>query len=224
MPNHGMTNQSVAVTLSELNRLPEALPYFERAMAAAPDDAAIRGNFAQTLHRMGRVPEAIQHYEASLRLNRRNHVTWSNLGKSHMSLGQFPRAAECFQQALKISPNYTDARWSLASVLDEIARSLASHPQTERRNGAEAVRLAEEACNLTGHREPVLLDTLAAAYAEAGRFEDAVKTAEKALELATAAKMTLRLDGIRTRLALYQAGRPYHHVSPTTAPDRTPAP
>jgi hypothetical protein len=64
---------------------------------------------------------------------------------------------------------------------------LAASPDDELRNGAEAVRLAEHACELTHYGEPLFIGTLAAAYAESSRFPEAVTTAEKAEQLATAA-------------------------------------
>jgi tetratricopeptide (TPR) repeat protein len=75
----------------------------------------------------------------------------------------------------------------LRRALNNLAWVLAASPDAELRNGAEAVRLAERACELTHYGEPLFIGTLAAAYAEAGRFPEAVTTAEKAEQLATTA-------------------------------------
>jgi Flp pilus assembly protein TadD len=77
------------------------------------------------------------------------------------------------------------------------------------RNGAEAVRLAERACELTQHRAPVLLGTLAAAYAEAGRFQEATETAEKARALALSVGQKQVAETNAKLLDLYRAGKPY---------------
>ena len=69
--------------------------------------------------------------------------------------------------------------------------------------------MAEKANQLTGSRQPEMLDTLAAAYAEAGRFPEAVQASQKALDLAYSADMVELAEEIETRLPLYQAGRPY---------------
>jgi hypothetical protein len=69
-------------------------------------------------------------------------------------------------------------------MLDELAWLFATYPDSRSRDGAEAVRLAEHACDLTGRKIPALLDTLAAAYAEAGDFSRAISTAEEALNRA----------------------------------------
>jgi len=70
--------------------------------------------------------------------------------------------------------------------------------------------LAERACSLTERREALLLGTLAAAYAEAGRFDDAVRTAREAMRVAQAAGQTNIVTRNRELLELYQAGRAYH--------------
>jgi hypothetical protein len=66
-------------------------------------------------------------------------------------------------------------------MLDELAWFLATDPDANARDGAEAVRLAERACALTDRRIPAFLATLAAAYAEAGDFSRAVAAGEEAL-------------------------------------------
>ena len=115
--------------------------------------------------------------------------------------GDARQAVNQYHQALTLKPDMVEA-------LNNLAWLLAAHPSDALRNGAEAVRLAERACELSERREPVLLGTLAAAYAEAGRFGDAVKTAEKARDLAA----TTGLKDVAARntelLELYRAGKP----------------
>src|ERR1019366_4434369 len=92
-------------------------------------------------------------------------------------------------------------------ALNNLAWMLASHPDPTIRNGKEAVELAERACRLTDNGQPFFLGTLAAAYAEAGRFNDAITTAEKARDLAK----QLGWNGVAERndylLDLYRAGK-----------------
>ena len=84
------------------------------------------------------------------------------------------------------------------------------------RDGAAAVKMAERANQLTGYREPEMLDTLAAAYAEAGRFPEAIQTAQKAVDLASSADKDELAKDIESRMHLYQAGRPYRVGLETT--------
>ena len=102
-----------------------------------------------------------------------------------------------------------------AMVVDTI--SMATNPKAELRNGAEAVRLAERACELSGGKEARFQGTLDAAYAEAGRFADALATAAKAHDLALAAGQPEIARQAEERVALYRAGKPYR----AAAPDRS---
>jgi tetratricopeptide (TPR) repeat protein len=97
-----------------------------------------------------------------------------------LALAQRPaEAAAEYQEILRRKPDWPE-------VLNNLAWLRATHPQAEARDGAEAIQLAERACELTQRQQAVFLGTLAAAYAEAGRFAVAIKTAETARELALA--------------------------------------
>ena len=127
-----------------------------------------------------------------------------------MALGQLGRTREAvaqYREALRLNPN-------LAGALNNLAWALAASPDDELRNGAEAVRLAERACELTHYGQSLFIGTLAAAYAEAGRFPEAVATAEKAEQLATTAGSKKPAGENRQRLELYRAGKPYHDPAP----------
>jgi hypothetical protein len=92
--------------------------------------------------------------------------------------------------------------------LNNLAWRLATDPDATNRNGAKAVQLAEFACTFTDRQTPVLVGTLAAAYAEAGRFKEAIETAQKARDLAKAAGQPEVAEKNRQLLELYQSGRP----------------
>jgi spermidine synthase len=117
--------------------------------------------------------------------------------------GDFAGAIARYRRALEIDPNLIEA-------LNNLAWLLATCPQASLRNGAEAVQLAEKACQITGYHRTVLVGTLGAAYAEAGRFPDAVATAQKACDLAAIFKEEQLVARNRELLQLYQAGQPYH--------------
>jgi 2-methylcitrate dehydratase PrpD len=95
-------------------------------------------------------------------------------------------------------------------LTNALAWCLATCPDADLRDGAEAVRLAEAACSATEQKVAELLDTLAAAYAEAGRFEDAVKAARQAIKLAEERQQQVDITGFKDRLSLYEAKKPYH--------------
>ena len=107
------------------------------------------------------------------------------------------------REAVRLKPDWVEA-------LNNLAWILATHEQKTIRNGADAVRLATRACELTGYQNVRLLGTLDAAYAEAGRFAPAIDTAQKGHALAVTAGENELADAARSRLKLYQAGKPYH--------------
>ena len=121
-----------------------------------------------------------------------------SLGNQH-----FPDAIKHYQRVLELDMNSIPALNDLA-----LLRATASDPQL--RNGKEAVLLAERACQLTQYKVPFLVGTLAAAYAEVGRFNDAIATAEKARTLALAQGQKEIAAKNEQLLELYKSGQAYH--------------
>ena len=93
------------------------------------------------------------------------------------------------------------------------------HARRENRDGARAVKLAEHACRLKQNRNPLYMGTLGSAYAEAGRFEEAIDVTRRATQLAGQAGQDKLVDSLRQRLLLYQKERPFHQ-SPEGAKPR----
>ncbi len=99
-----------------------------------------------------------------------------------------------------------------------MALVLATFSETRVRNGTKAVELAERADHLTGNSNPSISATLAAAYAEAGQFSNAITNAKRALQLATDQGNTALAEAIRAQITLYQAGLPYRYNSQPSVP------
>lgn len=111
-------------------------------------------------------------------------------------------SVSAYRIALRLKPDWPP-------TLNGLAWLLATSRDPRLRDGREAVRLAERACQLTGYREATILDTLAAAYAEAGHPEDAVRIATAALVLAHRTGQHELAGAITTRLNLYRSGRAF---------------
>jgi tetratricopeptide (TPR) repeat protein len=138
----------------------------------------------------------------------RNPNCWmaqSNLGNWLLDRGKQAEAEMHYHEALRLNPDFTDA-------LNNLAWLLATCPDASVRNGARAVPLAEHACVLTEYKQTIYVGTLAAAYAEAGRFDDAIATAEKAVRLAEQNHELELLQKNRELLELYRAHRAYHET------------
>jgi protein O-mannosyl-transferase len=108
-----------------------------------------------------------------------------------------------FKEAVRLDPNRP-------AFLNQLARLRATAGKAKFRNGPAAVKLAEKANQITAYRRVEMLDTLAAAYAEAGRFPEAIQAARKSLDLALTSGEKGLADLIVSRKRLYQAGHPYH--------------
>ncbi len=114
----------------------------------------------------------------------------------------YQNAVEHYRAALRLKPDAPD-------ILNNLAWLLATCPDDQVRNGAEAVQYAERACELTQNKQPVTLGTLAAAYAEVGRFDEAVATAQKACDLATQQNETILLQKNQALIEIYRAHKPW---------------
>ncbi len=126
----------------------------------------------------------------------------SNLGIALFKQSNLRSALEQFECALDIRPGWTAAANNLAWIY-------ATHPDPALRNGPRALQLAIEAARATGFKDASTLDTLAAAYAEAGNFDEAIKIAEQILVLAEAASDTARLEKTKPRLQSYRQHQPW---------------
>ena len=115
------------------------------------------------------------------------------------------------------------AKGDLPEALNNLAWLLATCADDHTRNGVEAVRSAERACQITRFKNANCLSTLAAAYAEAGRFPEAAATAELAMKQQTEAGETHRAEMNRQLLGLYRSGKPYHGTM-ASPPSRGPVP
>jgi len=129
------------------------------------------------------------------------------------SRGRWDEAIGQYGQVLQIEPAHLVTEKNLAWLR-------ATCPVTSLRNGQEALALAERANGRTGGKRPEVLDVLAAAYAELGRFPEAVASEGQALELAAQQNAQALVDVFRARLTLYQAGQPFRQDRPPSAPRR----
>lgn len=201
-PNYAEAHSNFANTLKQSSRVPEAIEQYEQALRIDPDMAGTHYNLAVTLEQAGRVQDAVGHYEHALRIDPQMAGAHFALGIALMRLSRHQEALSHFDQALRLKPDYVEAQNGLAWLL-------ATLPPTEGGDPLRAVALAQQVCEITDNRSPMCLDVLAAAYAAAGRFNDAIPTAQKAIDLARSAGQPQVVKGIEARLQLYRAGRPY---------------
>jgi Flp pilus assembly protein TadD len=190
------------MALATTGKVDEAIAPLEQAAKLAPADPDIQANLGAALVGRGRMEAAIPHLEQALRATPGDASAHYYLGIALASTGHAVEGAREWRAALSFQRDYVPALFRLADLLS-------SSPNDSLRNGAEAVGLAERAANLTHGQEPAILDTLGAAYAEAGRFAEAITTAQSALTLAMQHNDRALASGVKARIALYEAQKPF---------------
>ncbi|MCX7723283.1 MAG: tetratricopeptide repeat protein [Verrucomicrobiae bacterium] len=189
------------VRLAE-GRFKEAVAHLHTAVDAVPDNPVFRAELADALMATGNAMAASTNYEAAVALAPRDPEVRFKLGLALALAGAVERAVASWRTTLEYAPDHIGALNSLAWVL-------ATTTNDAVRNGAEALELAGRAAELTNRKNPAVLDTLAAAAAETGAFQEAVQTAQAALELATAAGNLRLAEQIRKHLDAYQRRLPW---------------
>ena len=169
---------------------------------------------ANALAGRGQVDEAIAHYRKALEIKPDYAMARQNLAIVLELQGKPAEAIVQWREAVRLQP-------SNVAILNRMAWLLATQPDASLRNGAEAVELARRAMQLLGGADPSNLDTLAAAYAEAGRFPEAVQSAERALALATQQNQQSLAESIQAKIQLYKAGTPFRETA--LSPGGTPS-
>jgi tetratricopeptide (TPR) repeat protein len=247
MPDFAAAHFNLALACAALGRADEAEEHFADGRRLEPDNADAHHWFGNALRIHGEPDRAVRYLEAARDLRPDDPEVHHDLGLAHQARRTLPEAVESYRQAVRLDPASGKYHRSLAHAcreagdaehaaahyreatrldpdwparLDDQAWRLTTHPDPGRRDGPLAVRLAEQVCQATGYERPQFLDTLAAAYAETGRFDEAVELARKARDLAAAARQTALADEVRDRLRLYESRQPFRDKADETPPRR----
>lgn len=200
-------HDDLGLALQQLGEPAAAVEQHRAALALRPRFAGALANLAAALAETGAEDEAAAAAERALEIDPAETAAALTLGTLHQRAGRRRAAAAAFRRGLEHAPD--DLR-----LVSRLAWLLATAPEDDLRDGAEAVRLAERACERTGYRLAAAVDVLAAAYAEAGRFEQSVAAADRALALAAAAGDAGLETEIAARRRLYQSQTPYREGAP----------
>jgi tetratricopeptide (TPR) repeat protein len=201
-PDYSFAHFNLAMVFAEEGRIDPALYHFSQLERLKFDTAEKHNLFGIELAKQGRLEDAVKQFSQALRRDPNYARAHCNLAYARSQQGQTAQAIDSYREALRLRPQWPEALQSLAWLL-------ATDHQSQFRNGPEAIRLAEKACDLTAQKEAGYLDTLAAAYAEAGWLPEAVVTAERALQLAKADGKSDLFSEIQCRLQMYQNGEPF---------------
>ena len=235
-PNNAKLYYNLGKAFQVQKKFDKAIVHFKEALRIEPGHLEAMVDLGHLMVHKGKFDKAIPYLTEALRIRPDQVKTQYSLGCAHAGKGNHDEAIEHFREAVMLDPNYAPAHYTLGKVLsgkgmfaeairhfkealclkadwiepmNDLAWFLATSKSSELRNTAEAIRLGERACELTKYKDAYPLDTLAAAYAAAGRFSEAIGTAQKALELAKSLKQDYLIGEIKSRLVLYKSGQPY---------------
>jgi tetratricopeptide (TPR) repeat protein len=210
-PESAVAHNNFAKLLHAQGRLDEAIAHYSAALKYDPSLAQAHNNLGVLLLQKGRAAEGVAQLREALRLKPNDVETQINLAQALVEQQKWNEAADLFAKTVSGATSDANIHCRYASALAHLGRTreamrefasalllqqdlpdaldglswiLATDPHPEFRNGTEAVRMAEGACRLTGETNAAKLKTLAAAYAEAGRFQEAAATADHAHQLA----------------------------------------
>lgn len=216
-------------------QIEQAIPEFQEAVRLKPSDDSGHIDLGVARMSQGRLDEAINELLTAVQLKPDDSKAHHTLAVAYLRKGQLDIAILQLQETLRLNPDNLAAKSDLAGVLklvnesgvkilnpgalNNLAWSFATNPDAANRDGASAVKLAEAACQQTQYQQTIMVGTLAAAYAEAGRYDDAISTAQKACALAREHGETNLLARNQELLALYQTHQPCREpasASPTS--------
>jgi tetratricopeptide (TPR) repeat protein len=213
-PDSARAHYNLSQVLLSKGRSDEAMAHLQKALEIRPDYAKAHASLGVALFQKGRVDEAIARFQKALELQPGDPDIHVNLGIVLSKKGRVDEAIACFQKALEISPSNSKACYNLTQV----AWELATNPEASVRNGAKAIALVEQVEQFSKSGNPWTLETLATAYAEVGRFPEAIASAERAQQLAAQQGNASLADVLGKQIKLYQAGTPFRDTGMPVAP------
>ena len=200
-PDYAKAHYDLANVFFDQGHLDQAIAHYQKALEADPALVEAHFNLGNAFLNSGRFDEAVAHYKKVLELHPGYGGALNNLGTAYNQLGRVSEAIGAYRKALDLQPENTDA-------LNNLAWALATCPQAALRDGAAALALAKKAGQLTGEKNPLLLRTLAAAYAETGSYGLAAVTARRAMELAVEQNNDKLAAALQKEIKLYEADTP----------------
>jgi tetratricopeptide (TPR) repeat protein len=201
-----LAHQSLTTWLAMSRRNDEGIEAAREGLAISPCDPVLHFVLGMIQEDKGDRAAAITQLTYAVLLRSGWAEAHLDLGITLVQAGEVGRGLAELEQAVRLAPDD-------AALLNQAAWLMATFPDAGARNGLEAVRLAEHAVALSGNRDPNLLKTLAAAYAEMGSYPDAIHSAQQALALAQSAGDARLTDFCGEMLRLFESNRPYRQPS-----------
>jgi tetratricopeptide (TPR) repeat protein len=208
-PDWTPAHRSLGLLLYSERHFDSAIPHLQAAIDQGLVDHAVYYALGRMLAMRGSADKAAEYLYRAVSLQPQNWTYRALLGLALAASGRTEAAREQFQQASRLNPIWLE-------TLNRHAWTFATDPDSQKRNSDLALQLAEAVCHATSGQEARFLDTLAAAYAEGGRFPRAIETAQRASTTAGATHQESFANEIKSRLKLYEQGKPFRSTAPPT--------
>jgi protein O-mannosyl-transferase len=205
-PNDPDAQVALANAVLQKRRIDDAIVHYQKAVAIRPDYFLARYGLGHALLEKGKFDAAIEHSRAALLIQPNNADCHTVLAIALDEKGQSAEAIEHYEKALEISPQSV-------SALNNLAWLLATVSNASLRNGVRAIQFAQQADQLSGGNNALVLRTLAAAYAEAGQFGNAIESAQAARQLGRSQGDDSLVTELQQEIALYELGLPYRETA-----------
>ncbi len=193
---------NLAATLSMHKKYDAAIKHLARVLELDPNYPDAHNTMGTLLASKGRFNEAVEQFKEALRKDPENPVLYTKLGLAYQQLGKSNEAIRSWSKAAEIKPDDV-------GILNNLAWAIAVTDKASAQDTKKAEEMAKHACKLTSYSQANLLDTLAAAYAANGRFDEAIKTADNAIDIAKTSGQNELAGKIEKRIDLYRAGKRY---------------
>ena len=230
-PLNSAARLNLAVVLIQQKRIEEAIHHLREALRVDPKNAEIYNNLGAALLEKGQIEEAEVQFQEALKIQPNHWKAMANLANIFSQKGKIEEAIDLLYQVIRLNPEDIQSRYILVisilrknryqeavqilqeglklspenvALMNLLARLLISVPDTRLQNREQGLILAQKACVITEEKNPLCLDTLAAAYAAQGRFKEAAEIANKAYDLALSLNLTQVAEDIKKRLDRYK--------------------
>jgi tetratricopeptide (TPR) repeat protein len=205
-PNDPDAQVALANALFQKRRIDDAIVHYQKAVTLRPDYFLARYGLGHALLEKGELDRAIDHCRAALSIRPNDPDCHTILGIALDEKGQSAEAIQHYEKALENSPQSV-------SALNNLAWLLATSSNAPLRNGVRAIQFAQQADQLSGGNNALVLRTLAAAYAEAGQFGNAIESAQAARQLGRSQGDDSLVTELQQEIALYELGLPYRETA-----------
>jgi tetratricopeptide (TPR) repeat protein len=223
-------------TTRQLSYWRNSVTLFQRTVSVTSDNGIARGNLSSALLGENKPDAAAEQAREAIRILPNHPVGYMDLGMAMLMEKQLGEAIANLERAVQLQPDWPEAQQNLGGALILVGRTddaiphfyeilkispdhvpalkaiawiRATQPNEKLRDANEAMQLAERAVQLAKGEDPQALDVLSAAFAEAGRYDEATRAAEQAQNLAMTENKTKLAGEIRERLDMYRLGLPY---------------